>query len=475
MIRGLCYSRARGWLLGGAVLALALAGCSGRSGYPAAMTYPARTDPLVGDGQVGKAQRQLPPPGDIGSLIPKLGEDPKAKVQDPSGLSDAERTELRAALDAVFGTPAEPTVDVVGEYPDDPPPLTLLAAARFSRDLAPAANDGKPISVADIDNLELDRGSLKRGSALYRRHCMHCHGVTGDGRGPTGPWVHPHPRDYRQGLFKFVSTAVNINTRKPRRDDLLRTLNHGIDGTSMPAFALMPQRQVHQLVSYVIHLSMRGEVEFLAMQALLEKRELDLDATGTVEKELLRQYPGLKDKKLGMWVRWKATELLVEWANASATRPMAPPDYPPAYLVGSGDDARPRDFKDPVMAKSITNGYKLFLGKGICATCHFDFGRQSDYKFDSWGTLVRPRNLTEGQYRGGRRPLDLFWRLKGGITPSGMSALPSDVPDAEVWDLVHFVQALPYPAMLPDEVRDKIYPKSVPSGKASPTARASHP
>ncbi len=32
--------------------------------------------------------------------------------------------------------------------------------------------------------------------------------------------------------------------------------------------------------------------------------------------------------------------------------------------------------------------------------------------------------------------------------------------EQEVWDLVNFVHYLPYPAMLPDEVRDKIYVKS---------------
>jgi len=28
---------------------------------------------------------------------------------------------------------------------------------------------------------------------------------------------------------------------------------------------------------------------------------------------------------------------------------------------------------------------------------------------------------------------------------------------AEYWDLIHFVQALPYPKMLPEDVRKKVY------------------
>jgi hypothetical protein len=32
-----------------------------------------------------------------------------------------------------------------------------------------------------------------------------------------------------------------------------------------------------------------------------------------------------------------------------------------------------------------------------------------------------------------------------------------DEEDKKIWDIVHFVQALPYPAMLPADLRQKIY------------------
>jgi hypothetical protein len=114
------------------------------------------------------------------------------------------------------------------------------------------------------------------------------------------------------------------------------------------------------------------------------------------------------------------------------------------------------------MQESIKRGYELFIGQGGCLKCHVDFGRQADYRFDVWGTHVRPANLTTGTYRGGRRPIDLMYRLKGGIDPSGMniSAVKKDTPEATDlanWDLVNFVRALPYPAMLPREVRENVY------------------
>ena len=75
------------------------------------------------------------------------------------------------------------------------------------------------------------RGSTRRASrteyrqaggyALYRLHCLHCHGVSGAGDGPTAPFLYPRPRDYRKGLFKFTSTPDRrqADPRRPAQDD----------------------------------------------------------------------------------------------------------------------------------------------------------------------------------------------------------------------------------------------------------------
>ena len=78
------------------------------------------------------------------------------------------------------------------------------------------------------------------------------------------------------------------------------------------------------------------------------------------------------------------------------------------------------------------------------------------WRYDKWGTLVRPANLTLGVYRGGRRPIDFFWRIKHGIDPSGMASTGL-TDDKDIWDVVNFVQAMPYPQMLPEDVRYKVY------------------
>jgi hypothetical protein len=67
-----------------------------------------------------------------------------------------------------------------------------------------------------------DEAGGKHG--LYRRHCAHCHGISGDGRGPTAMILNPYPRDYRPGVFKFKS---NFNPHQPTDDDL-RILLDGV-------------------------------------------------------------------------------------------------------------------------------------------------------------------------------------------------------------------------------------------------------
>ena len=68
-----------------------------------------------------------------------------------------------------------------------------------------------PESGLDEAKLRLAAGPVRsdisgRKNGLFREHCVHCHGVTGDGLGPTAAFLNPYPRDYRPGVFKFKST-----------------------------------------------------------------------------------------------------------------------------------------------------------------------------------------------------------------------------------------------------------------------------
>jgi mono/diheme cytochrome c family protein len=385
------------WLL------LPLCGCG--DGYPADLQYPPRTDLIYVEPPTVNPQPFYPsPPGHLDRDIATIN-DRKGKTLDPTKLDGGDRNAIRNKLRELFGTPAAPKVEI---------------------------KDDEQVDTA-VKKLQLTPDTLVEGSKLYRRHCMHCHGLNGDGRGPTGPWVSPHPRDYRQGKFKFMSTALDVRGRKPRREDLVRTVHTGIDGSSMPSFALLAEKELDQVVSYVIHLSIRGEVEYDTMRNILTNNGKDNLEGGEIDEHC--------ESRLKLF--------LTGWANS------VKPEEPAPYT-----------YKDEQLQDSIKRGYALFTntqGAASCIGCHLDYGRQVPFRYDDWGTLVRPANLTTGVYRGGRRPIDLYWRIKLGVPPSQMPAADLKIDKAkgtdEYWDLVNFVQALPYPQMLPDDIRKRIYPE----------------
>jgi mono/diheme cytochrome c family protein len=378
-----------------------LSGCN-PDPYPEDLTYPLRTDVLVVKDYTESGIPAAEPLGNVETMILRIrNEKSKEATIDPAELDPGKLDQLERELDDLFGTPAAPKVE---------------------------SKNKNLIKMLSLDDETLAE-TLAAGSVLYRRHCVHCHGLTGDGRGPTAGWVHPHPRDYRRGLFKFTSVAKGGG--RARREDLLRTLREGIEGTSMPTFRLLPEEQLEQMVSYVVHLSIRGEVEFEVMKGLNTER-------GSVAKQ----------------VTAALIPVARAWVDAQQDNSRIMP-HPYPY---DGDPADPP--KD-----SILRGYQLFVGDAACIGCHTDYGRNNSFRYDAWGTLVRPANLTAGVYRGGRRPIDIYYRIHSGIAPANMAATSESIANdpRKMWDLVNFVKALPYPAMLPVNekeelnVRKKVY------------------
>ncbi len=47
-------------------------------------------------------------------------------------------------------------------------------------------------------------------------------------------------------------------------------------------------------------------------------------------------------------------------------------------------------------------------------------------------------------YRGGRRPIDLFWRVHQGINGTPMPASNSSLTEEEIWQIVDYIRSLPY-------------------------------
>jgi mono/diheme cytochrome c family protein len=348
---------------------------------------------------------KTPDENQIKTLKPELGKN-ILNPADPDSLPKSDRAAVAQAVDALFGTPLVPVV--------------------------PAGKAGK--NAAAIEKLHLDTATLAHGAGLYRQWCVSCHGPAGGGDGPAASTLSPAPRDYRTGLFKFVSSTPTL-AGKPRRADLEKTLRRGLDGTAMPAFPRFSQSELDAIVSYVIHLSLRGEAEFTAIKRLIIAFE---DADPPAQE-----------------VAQAVEKALQQWLDADTT-PMIPP---PAAATSAEQPALTAVPADPATTpearlESAARGYRLFVEKtgAGCASCHVDFGRAQQLKYDAWANVIQPRNLLLGMYRAGRSSDELYSRIYIGIAGTGMPSHrqlvepPATDGTNKIWDLVHFVQAAADPA-----------------------------
>jgi len=332
-------------------------------------------------------------------------------------VSEQKQQTVADILTALFGTPDVPFLD---------------AELQQSLDLVKIRRAAGPVS-SDVNGKKV---------GLYREHCAHCHGVGGDGMGSLATFLNPYPRDYRPGLFKFKSTPSNLPNR-PTHDDLLRVLTLGIEGTSMPSFRLLPRQDLEALVEYVKYLSIRGETELTIYRAIAEEYSDEKD-TIPLERELLAGW---------------AMEVVNKWNNApmEVIKPVSPP----------------ADFGSPA---SLAKGKDLFYSdtKANCVKCHGTtaLGDGQLEVVDDWSKgidealklagddsakvelirdyslpvrLNQPRNLIRGFYRGGRRPLDIYYRVHTGIQGSGMPGVEdTTVSPEDKWHVVAYVLSLPY-------------------------------
>ena len=248
---------------------------------------------------------------------------------------------------------------------------------------------------------QADSERLKRGARVYERNCQQCHGVSGDGYGQAASYLVPRPRDYRRGIFKFVSTGYG---NKPRREDLLRTVTKGIAGTSMPSFRRLPKHDLEAVIDYVLALTQRGELELLLAAHAESEGEVSAESTAELV-EVIRQ-------------RWQtADEQVIE-----------PLSKTPAYTP-----------------ESVAAGAAVFQ-KRECFKCHGRDGRGGlaggiEVGKDAWGYTDPAADLTSGMLHGGQRALDVYRRIYGGINGSPMPGFKdalSAEPDT-IWHLAHYV------------------------------------
>jgi mono/diheme cytochrome c family protein len=362
------------------------------------------------------------------------------------------RSKVDETLSKYFGTPNE-----------------LVAWKKFTIDYG--AGDAK---LPEGDPRHDDGWRLIEGRHLYMQHCVHCHGVAGDGDGPTARFLNPRPRDYRQGIFKFKSTLYEA---RPSREDLKRTLDQGIPGTYMPSFVLLGDEKLLLIIDYVRWLSIRGSMEIKLSEELsalfATKQDIEQTLRDDQTKKLTRAAAVadvMKSVEEGLpgLIEDIAATLADDWKTA---------DLPETAIA-------PTVKRTPPTKDSIDRGRELFLSKvpgkkTECLECHGVSGRgdggntekfwpipgtKPERKYeepglhDIWGHAQSPRDLTRGIYRGGRRPVDIYRRVHQGIPGTQMPPFGKMLKPEEIWDVVNYVLSIPFDgeqAPYPSELNDE--------------------
>ena len=385
-------------------------------------------------------------------------------------------------VDKMFGTPDQPR---------------LPAALDDDDDLA---------SIVSMDHLHRASGPAtdpQRG--LFARHCVQCHGVTGNGRGEIAAIQDPYPRDYRMGVFKFKSTPRGA---KPTKDDIAKLLRHGIGGTAMNPIPELTDDDIDALVDYVIYLSMRGELERQAVDgamfdgiiedggrilnvqlaaqldadpALRERMETALEDEDTSEfseeqleaLELFQEnWEYINDYAVEIAEAWlEADDEVVDSAEPPSDLPVAE-SHADVVAIRGGEDAA-------AFNESVHRGRQLYIGKiASCSKCHGEAGLGNGQVTDhddwvkDWTTRVNldpnnrpalvpllargamepknilPRNFHEGIFRGGKSSEDLYRRITQGVDGTPMPAatfVDGEFEEDDVWHLINYLRTLEQP------------------------------
>lgn len=93
----------------------------------------------------------------------------------------------------------------------------------------------------------------RRGEELFAKHCIGCHGEKGDGLGLARDFLTP--------------SAADITTRYLPREEVFRVLFMGSEGSSMPSFSELTEKDLWALAQYVHDMGKEVRKPALALAA----------------------------------------------------------------------------------------------------------------------------------------------------------------------------------------------------------------
>ncbi|MDP7575758.1 MAG: c-type cytochrome, partial [Pseudomonadales bacterium] len=229
---------------------------------------------------------------------------------------------------------------------------------------------------------EVNDDFMAQGHEIYIQRCSFCHGLLGDGNGPTADFLDPRPRDFTLGIFKFRTTQSG---ELPTDEDLFRTVSRGLTGTAMQAF------------------------------------DEDIIKNGLTEEQ-----------------RWAVIAYIKTFAFEFEDPELDPVKNGMVIPL-------PKDMA-PYNADSIEKGKAVFerakcwechgkLGRGD--------GQKSFDRTDDWGFPIRIRNVTHPwKIKAGSEVEDIYMRFSTGILGTPMPSFVDALTEEDRWYLANFIKSL---------------------------------
>ena len=413
---------------------------------------------------------QKSPPPEFGFDRVEWLKQEKLHLGDGEEFSEDYLEEIPSIMEAMFGTPEH-------------------AWFPFPKDRQIESDIVSPASLRMAAGAVASREQGEH-QGLYREHCAECHGISGDGAGPTAGLLYPYPRDFRLGKFKFKSTPQR---HPPTTADLRRTLMIGVPGTAMPSFSRLSQEEIDALIDYVKYLSIRGNFEkYLIWEVPAIDDEPFLDENHLQQwiepvprqQEIVSLFSAEPDLEIenGLAVDYEKRAKVAADVGNQIARLIGGQFWEFVVKRWAADDANvtevpaaPSQFEstNSQYKEFVQRGHQLFLSKGGCVQCHGKDARgvgEVENNYDDWtnnwltspgvdpndqsthrefksaGALtprvVSPRNLRLGVYRGGGEPEQIYRRIANGIEGTPMPA-GTALSNDEIWALVAYVMSLP--------------------------------
>jgi len=272
--------------------------------------------------------------------------------------------------------------------------LLFLSALSGCARIQPGTQEGLTPQEA-LRGRDVNAARLEDGKRLYSEYCSGCHGLKGDGQGPAARFLDPKPRDFTQGIFKFAAVPSG---QLPRDEDLMRTLRHGLPGSSMPAWQLLSEQERLSLLAYLKTLS-------------------------------------------------------TLWAESPPGSPIAVSDdpYRPDGIEGTGRGvARGREVYHVIAtcwqchpayaSQEEVNGMAKSNDAGT-VELRADAG-QSTLVTDIWDQPLMPPDFTKQRLKAGTSLQDLYRTVGAGIGGTAMPMWKGGLEENDLWALVYYVKSL---------------------------------